>query len=406
MKTGDLDRTLSEIRSFQEVTRVLSGELKHLHDAVRGLSSASLSVSCQGSRYSNILSSSISQITAHEEGLRERLRTVSGAGQVLAAQEKTLKAVMKASSTWSGPSGSLERIGGAALALASSTSDFLSLSRAMGAREADMARLMEPVAYQTKFLSSAMKRIAQSDNPMLTDAYGVALDVSSRSLLLAGASLVQFAEANVPYDGSSPARPYNIGRAVVRDQTRLPDVAERNEADPLPQSNDINVKVHVVLGLVTACNETALLAGGAEVFTPTTKIMSAFADAPIIIATDRARFADFVDCLFFILYEGAGRDKLRYLKEHGGALDRDECEAVWAVKHLRNKLCRHDVDHGDISRVRKSWAGLRDTLQRLGVSGVPHRRCEFMQIQWELICQIERMLSTMLERMKSAGATQ
>ncbi len=114
-----------------------------------------------------------------------------------------------------------------------------------------------------------------------------------------------------------------------------------------------------VLGLVTQCNEaakTSIL--GAEIFKPTTHLMMVFVDLPWFSVTDRFRFGDFVDCLYFTFYEGAGTDKLRFLDKHGGPLTNADCDLIWCIKHLRNKWSRHDPDRGKEKEIQKSWAEL------------------------------------------------
>ena len=73
------------------------------------------------------------------------------------------------------------------------------------------------------------------------------------------------------------------------------------------------------LELVIHCNEAGKTSAfGVEIFKPTTRLMTVFGDLPWLAATDRLRFGDVVDCLYFIFYEDAGKEILRFLDKHGG----------------------------------------------------------------------------------------
>ena len=66
------------------------------------------------------------------------------------------------------------------------------------------------------------------------------------------------------------------------------------------------------------------------------------------------------------LYEGSGEAKrlLDWLAD-------DACEALWALKQLRNVWLRHDPAHGDDAAQSKKWDKLRQALEYLGVSALP-----------------------------------
>ena len=100
-------------------------------------------------------------------------------------------------------------------------------------------------------------------------------------------------------------------------------------------------------------------------------MLEAFVNLPWLIPYDEKSFGKFVDGLYFIAYEGAGKDKLRFLKDYGGPLTPEECDVIWSIKTLRNKWLRHDVDHGKESDIDKSWKSLDECFLQLGLSGFP-----------------------------------
>ena len=152
-------------------------------------------------------------------------------------------------------------------------------------------------------------------------------------------------------------------------------IKDENDTDALIAASPMAKTVEQarrVLQLVTLCNEagnTSVL--NAEFFKPTTRLLEVFSYLPWISATDKWRFGDVVDCLYFIFYEGAGKDNLRFLDEHGGPLTDDDCDLIWCIKHLRNKWSRHDADHGKEKEIRKSWTVLAEKFQWLGLANYP-----------------------------------
>ncbi len=292
-------------------------------------------------------------------------------------------------------------IGEASLAASLATTNSLSFLAKIDVEKSSVARWLESIDYHTKLALTAQKHFAKSIASAESKAYVSALDLTSRSLLDTTDMLGQLAVSPVVNDGLPISRLYNVGQAIVRDHSIL--IAEHPvlESDRRSFSELLLVKMHSILRLIVECNQTALVAGKKAVFKPTTQIMKAFADAPMIIATNSNRLADLVDCLYIILYEGAGKDNLRYLISHSGYLEPEECEAIWTIKALRNKWLRHDPDHGNQAKIRNSWADLKNHLHRLGVCGIPNRRQEFMHIQMGLLSKVEEMLYTLLSRMKS-----
>jgi hypothetical protein len=163
-------------------------------------------------------------------------------------------------------------------------------------------------------------------------------------------------------------------------------------------------KARRVLELVTLCNEAGKTSDiGVEFFKPTTRLMTVFGDLPWLCATDRARFGDIVDCLYFIFYEGAGKDNLRFLNKNGGPLTEADCDLIWCIKHLRNKWIRHDADHGSEKEVLKSWAELTAKFRWLGLAEHPSAPHHFQQLHNKLLELAEEFLAGILSKLSLGG---
>lgn len=89
--------------------------------------------------------------------------------------------------------------------------------------------------------------------------------------------------------------------------------------------------------LVYNLNIEAERKGQAPVFKPTTNALMACGIISARVTDDSTSFAELIDYLFFLLYEGSGSAK-RLLN----LLDKNKLEALWRLKHLRLGA-RHDL---------------------------------------------------------------
>jgi hypothetical protein len=155
-----------------------------------------------------------------------------------------------------------------------------------------------------------------------------------------------------------------------------------------------------VLDLITLCNEASKTSIGHEIFRPTTRLMSVFAQLPWLVATDRRGIGDVVDCFYFAFYESPGKDKLRFMVNQGGPLENDDCDLIWCIKHLRNKWTRHDADHGDEKPIQKSWKELAAKFRWLGLAEHPTDEKQFRQLQQQLLTEAKAFLQEIIRRLK------
>ena len=134
-----------------------------------------------------------------------------------------------------------------------------------------------------------------------------------------------------------------------------------------------------------------------EIFKFTTRVYEASVDLVDLVPTNKSAFGDFIDCIYLVFYEGAGKDKLRYLSSNGGSLSDNDCGIVWAIKILRNKWYRHDPDHGDTTSVNRSYRSLKETLQRFGFPNLPCNAGDYRRLHSLLTDELVRLLEKLRE---------
>jgi hypothetical protein len=264
-------------------------------------------------------------------------------------------------------------------------------------------RLLEPSKTYTEFVERTFQRIDQSKSTKVTKALQTSLHLAEEQLLTTTNSLS--AILAVPEDDELALPPRSLILPVVQQDELIAVVeagGEEDEASLIQLSPAAKVadEARCVLSLVAKCNEVVQAAGKPEIFKPTTRLLETFADLPWLLPEDKRTFADFVDCLYFIFYEGAGKDKLRFLNNHGGVLDASsDCDFIWCIKHLRNKWLRHDADHGKEADIKKSWKDLSAKFNALGLEHTPVTQQQFRHLHSSLLREANAFLQKILERL-------
>lgn len=210
----------------------------------------------------------------------------------------------------------------------------------------------------------------------------------------------------VPEDDGDPGVILNLNAPYSQQQELLDckvvedekDISALNNLLPTAQTVQVGRRI---LELVTQCNAAGRTSeSGVEIFKPSTRLMTVFSDLPWISATDKLRFGDVIDCLYFIFYEGAGKDNLRFLDKNGGPLADSDCDLIWCIKHLRNKWSRHDPDHGRDKEIQKSWSDLAAKFSWLGLAEYPTEVRHFQQLHHKLLELAEDFLMQILNKLK------
>jgi uncharacterized protein YoxC len=287
----------------------------------------------------------------------------------------------------------------ASIGLANRMSDIGLLAQ----RERLSERLLEPSIAYTEFVRNTTKSLAKNPLPDIAARLRGSLNLAERQMLEITDAVTGF--IMVPEDNENPDRRRVLNAPITQQNELLNyrEVGDENDTAKLTTfsltAQTVN-KARRVLELVTQCNEAGKTSTfSVEFFKPTTRLMTVFSDLPWLSATDRLRFGDIVDCLYFIFYEGAGKDNLRFLHKNGGPLSEADCDLIWCIKHLRNKWTRHDSDHGNEKEISKSWAELTSKLHWLGLAEHPTNARHFQQLHYKLLELSEEFLVGILNKL-------
>lgn len=263
-------------------------------------------------------------------------------------------------------------------------------------------RLLEPPRVYTEFVEQTVRRIEQSGSEQIAKALRASLYLAEGQLL--AMTDVMSTIVTVPADDElvlavRPLRAPFVQRDELLAVTDISDEEDEAALTRLSPAAGAANDSRIVLSLITQCNEAAKVAGQPEIFKPTTRLLEVFADLPWVIPMDKQTFADFVDCLYFIFYEGAGKDNLRFLSANGGVLDEADCDFIWCIKHLRNKWLRHDADHGKEAAIRKSWEELAANFNWLDLRHIPAAPNHFRYLHCRLLKEAEAFLQKILDKL-------
>ncbi|MDF5720738.1 MAG: hypothetical protein PUP91_09675 [Rhizonema sp. PD37] len=263
------------------------------------------------------------------------------------------------------------------------------------------ARLLENYRVYTGFVESTIQRISETKNQKIVRALQISLRLAEVQLLTTTQAFSSIITEPTDDDVSEP-RPLDL--PIIQQDELIAAIESENLEDDAaliklsPAANVSTLSRHVLF-LVTQCNEVVKVGEKSEIFKPTNKVLEVFADFPWLLPETKQSFADFVDCLYFLFYEGAGKDKLRFLKEHGGVLEPADCDLIWCIKHLRNKWLRHDIDHGKEADIRKSWKELSAKFSWLGLQHTPISQEDFRDLHCRVLIETEAFLQKILEKL-------
>lgn len=265
----------------------------------------------------------------------------------------------------------------------------------------DLALVMfEPFAIYTKFAETTVERIGQSKSEKVAKALEVSLHLADIQIVAITAAVSAIAAVPEDDEAVSPSRTLVLLDAQQNELLAAVE-AGGDEATLIQRSPASSVAeiAKLILDQIVRCNEVTKAAGKTGIFKPTTRLLEAFKDFVWLLPQNKSTFAEFVDCLYFIFYEGAGKDKLRFLASEGGVLQTNECEFVWCIKYLRNKWLRHDADHGKEGDIKKSWQDLSQKLSWLELKHMPVYEHHFRHLHNRLLEEAFVFLSKVLERL-------
>lgn len=151
-----------------------------------------------------------------------------------------------------------------------------------------------------------------------------------------------------------------------------------------------------IVYLVYEINNSWMNTYGEHIFKPTNKSFYGSTLISSYLTTNENEFAEIVDYLFFMLYEGSGAAK-RLIN-----LVQDELlDPLWEVKHLRLNY-RHDVEHGE--NISKKLMQVGEVYCNLIGKPKPKSVNDWKQAQVRLYFQIVDMLNSIYKLITAKNA--
>jgi hypothetical protein len=268
-------------------------------------------------------------------------------------------------------------------------------------------RLLQPSIEYASFIESTSKKMNNiGEDTIREKALMASLYMTESQLSGINDLLSTVISPEIEIISPSPIRPLRLPRIQQMELLRSPEIGEvKHEEDIIRLSPAAYAAAvtRAVLHMVTGCNEQNLASGKKEVFKTTTRFVEAVADMIWLLPHDKCTFADFVDCLYFIFYEGAGRDNLRYLKANGGVLEPEDCNFIWSIKILRNKWLRHDLEHGSPSDIKRSRETLLEQFKLLGLKQFPKSAADYRFLHRKLLEEAHSFLQKVLDKISEGS---
>lgn len=274
-----------------------------------------------------------------------------------------------------------------------------------------MKRIFEPSVAYGQF---AARTIEQLTNP-ISESRRAAL---AGSLLLADTqairtnSLLTALGAHLTRPSEIEPTPIVVLPRPVINRYRLQREELISQEEGVPEDADYETLVELApsaglfdsarrcMELIGLCDEANQTCAGETIFKLTPMFILSFAGLLGTVAQNRVTLARVVEALYIVLYEAAGKDKLRYLERN--YLTREECEIVWKIKHLRNKWLSHDAEHGSDRDIRESRRLRLEALKWLGVERIPTQRNEYARLHGLLLEKVHEFLTLLLTRIVRA----
>jgi len=261
------------------------------------------------------------------------------------------------------------------------------------------ARLFAPSGVFTAFARDTIARIENARSDQVAWALDTSLRLAEEQLISTTETLDAVVAPPEDEEEVSELRelqsPYIQQEELVGTAETLEEEDTHSLIEASPAANAVDLSRNLLNSIAT-CNEAGKVTGAEEIFKPTTKLLEVYVDMPWLLPLEKKSFAEFVDCLYFLFYEGAGKDNLRFLKKHGGPIEDDDFDFILCIKHLRNKWTRHDADHGKEGAIKKSWSELAAKFQWLGLTHIPVTSDDFRLLHVNLLAKANEFAQKIL----------
>ncbi len=255
----------------------------------------------------------------------------------------------------------------------------------------NLISLSNSLSYQS-YVEEQLKLI-DKDDPKIAVRRAVVTELSGElyesSETAAGLGLSSFYEDSVPSVETISVRSPNLYRinnqhlAYLYRQTVRGDV-DRSFYRSLP--TQINQLGCSIVAIICSMNELSCRQGNEAIFKSTNKSMLACSIIPTTIATNSSSFAEIIDCLYFLVYEGSGTAN-RLVTVVG----KDALAPLWWVKHLRLGF-RHDIEHGNEREILDKFVAIGKAYMSLIGVEKPRSQKDWVQAQLVLYQHILLML--------------
>jgi hypothetical protein len=146
---------------------------------------------------------------------------------------------------------------------------------------------------------------------------------------------------------------------------------------------------------VVRINEALKRRDKEDIFHSTNRSLWAASIIPAVVTGTERDFAEIVDALFFLLYEGSGASTCRL----SSVVSDEDLQPLWRLKHLR-LYYRHDIEHGSSKEIAKKHQKVGDAFVALTGRSLLSRPAEWILAQAELYQQLFDMLQKVEEAVK------
>ena len=258
-----------------------------------------------------------------------------------------------------------------------------------------------PTAYSS-FCQTALRALGGADDKRTMNALIGSVNLAELHFTRASEILPSVLEPPIERHRQGEPGPMRLYVVQHADLAAVPTIEDPENVTELVRKSPAAgaaAQVLEMLRLIPQVNSAAKISGRGEILKPTTRMIEAMLDLVALVPSNRAAFADFIDCVYWLFYEGAGKDNLRYLSANGGPYSEKDCEVIWAIKTFRNKWYRHDPDHGEATSVKRSYRALREALERFGFAHLPGNAGDYRQLHMLLVNELVRFLEGLRDRL-------
>ncbi len=257
------------------------------------------------------------------------------------------------------------------------------------------SRIMSLSEAYSSFCMGALRDLGRANDKGIADALLGSLNLAEQHFARAAEAIPPMIESQLEPELPNPAIPmrlYLVQGVEISASAGISDPQDVGELVEKSAAARAAARVLDMLRLIPQVNASAKLSGKSEILKPTTRMIEATVDLVALVPSNKSAFADFIDCLYWLFYEAAGRDNLRYLQSNGGPCSEADCDVIWAIKTFRNKWYRHDPDHGDVTGIKRSYRTLGETLRHFGFRQLPVNASDYRRLHLVLVNELIHFL--------------